>query len=170
MKETKFLLFLTLLLFCCGFIYAQEGLIQEFEIKKHKMTLERLARPGTPFDKVGRKFAILGDESGTFEAWAYPLKILRNFEISFFLDSSTRAVKAGDIVRRVSVSPEATILTFTYQSFTVKAIYITPIHEPGAIILLKVDTEVPLTIVCGFLPILQPMWPAGIGGQFAVLE
>ncbi|MFC2166461.1 amylo-alpha-1,6-glucosidase [Acidobacteriota bacterium] len=116
---------------------------------------------------MGRKFAVLGDESGTFEAWAYPLKILRNFEISFFVGSSTRAVKAEDIVRYVSVSPEATVLTFTYQSFTVKTIYITPIHEPGAIILLKVESEEPLTIVCGFLPILQPMWPAGIGGQFA---
>lgn len=97
----------------------------------------------------------------------YPLKILRNFEISFFIGSSTRAIKTRDIVRYVSVSPEATILTYTYQSFTVKAIYITPVYEPGAIILLKVDTEEPLTIVCGFLPVLQPMWPAGIGGQFA---
>jgi len=157
MKETKFLPILIILLFCCGSIHAQEGLVREFEIRTHKMTLERLARPGTPFDKVGRKFAILGDESGTFEAWAYPLKILRNFEISFFMGSSTRAVKAGDIVRYVSVSPEVTILTFTYQSFTVKAIYITPVNEPGAIILLKVDTEVPLTIECSFLPVLQPM-------------
>lgn len=95
MKETKFLPFLVVLLFCWGSIYAQEGLVQEFEIKNHDMTLERLALPGTPFDKVGRKFAVLGDESGTFEAWAYPLKILRNFEISFFIGSSTRAVKAG---------------------------------------------------------------------------
>ncbi|MEE8376756.1 MAG: amylo-alpha-1,6-glucosidase [Candidatus Aminicenantaceae bacterium] len=167
MTKTKFLPFLVVLLFCWGSIYAQEGLVQEFKIKNHDMTLERLALPGTPFDKVGRKFAVLGDESGTFEAWAYPLKILRNFEISFFIGSSTRAVKARDIVRYVSVSPEATILTYTYQSFTVKAIYITPLHEPGAIILLKVDTDEPLTIVCGFLPVLQPMWPAGIGGQFA---
>lgn len=167
MKETKFLSFLVVLLFCWGSIHAQEGLIEEFEIKINEMTLERLALPGTPFDKVGRKFAVLGDESGTFEAWAYPLKILRNFEISFFIGSSTRAIKTRDIVRYVSVSPEATILTYTYQSFTVKAIYITPVYEPGAIILLKVDTEEPLTIVCSFLPVLQPMWPAGIGGQFA---
>ncbi len=167
MKRTKILAFSVILLFLWGSIHAQDGLIQEFEIKSHKMSLERIARPGTPFDKVGRKFAVLGDESGTFEAWAYPLKILRNFEISFFVGSSTRAIKARDIVRYVSVSPEMTILTFTYQSFTVRAIYITPVHEPGAIILLKADTDVPLTIVCGFLPVLQPMWPAGIGGQFA---
>lgn len=75
MKETKFLPFLVVLLFCWGSIHAQEGLIEEFEIKINEMTLERLALPGTPFDKVGRKFAVLGDESGTFEAWAYPLEL-----------------------------------------------------------------------------------------------
>ena len=42
-----------------------------------------------------------------------------------------------------------------------------PIDEPGAIILLEVDASEPLSIVAGFLPVLQPMWPAGLGGQYA---
>jgi hypothetical protein len=116
---------------------------------------------------VGRKFAILGYESGTFEAWAYPLKLLRNFELSFFLGSSTRAIPGKEIVQYASVSPEATVLTYTYQSFTVKAIFVTPVEESGAFILLDVRSIEPLTIVCGFIPVLQPMWPAGIGGQYA---
>ncbi len=148
-------------------LIAQEGLIPAFQIESNPIALERLAKPGTPFDKVGRKFALLGDESGSFEAWAYPLKLLRNFEFSFYLGNSTRPLLAKDIVRFISVSPEATTLTYTYQSFRMQAIYITPIKEPGAMILLKVDSTVPLTIVCGFLPVLQPMWPAGLGGQYA---
>lgn len=146
---------------------AQDGLIPAFSVEKSDIQLEQLAQPYTPFDKVGRKFAILGYESGTFEAWAYPLKILRNFEFSFLLGSSTRPIKAAEIVRFVSIAPEATTLTYVYQSFTVRAIYITPVNEQGAIILLDVKTTEPLTIVCGFLPVLQPMWPAGIGGQYA---
>jgi glycogen debranching enzyme len=146
---------------------AQEGTIPVFKLDSNKMTLRRLARPGTPFDKVGRKFAILADESGSFEAWAYPLKLFRNFNFSFLLGTSTRPIQGKDIVRDISVKPEATTLTYTYQSFTVKAVYITPIEEPGAVILLQVDSTLPLTIVCSFLPVLQPMWPAGLGGQFA---
>lgn len=149
---------------------AQEGLVPAFKPDSNELTLRRLARPGTPFNKVGRKFAILADESGSFEAWAYPLKLLRNFTFSFFVESSTRPIQGKDIVHYVSVAPEATTLTYTYQSFTVKAIYITPIEEPGAIILLQVDSTLPLTIVCGFLPVLQPMWPAGLGGQYAYWE
>jgi glycogen debranching enzyme len=146
---------------------AQEGTIPAFELKFNPLTLARLARPGTPFDKVGRKFAVLADESGSFEAWAYPLKIFRNFMFSFIVGSSTRPIQGKDIVRYITVSPEATTLTFTYQSFTVTATFITPVTEPGGIILLQVDSTVPLTIICGFLPVLQPMWPAGLGGQFA---
>jgi hypothetical protein len=146
---------------------AQEGAIPSFPLESNPLTLKRLARPGTPFDKAGRKFVILADESGSFEAWAYPLKLIRNFTFSFYEGSSTRPILGEDIVRYITVTPEATTLTYTYQSFTVEAIFITPVDEPGAIILLHVDSTHPLTIVCGFLPVLQPMWPAGLGGQFA---
>ena len=147
--------------------YAHEGTIDRFPLAKSELRLERLAQPGTPFDKVGRKFAILGFESGSFEAWAYPVKLFRQFEFSFFLGSSTRPVEAHEIVRYVDVEPEKTTLTLTYQSFTVKAHFITPVNEPGAFILLEVNSTESMTIVCSFLPVLQPMWPGGIGGQYA---
>ena len=165
----KFTLVSVLIAILTGFlpVAAQEGTIPSFEFEPNPITLKRLARPGTPFDKVGRKFAVLADESGSFEAWAYPLKIFRNFTFSFLIGSSTRPIQGKDIVRYITVTPEVTTLTYTYQSFTVYATFIVPVDEPGGIILLKVDTTHPLTIICGFLPELQPMWPAGLGGQFA---
>ncbi len=159
---------------CLAFVFlfrlpsaAQGRIIPAFPIERDDLTLGRLAQPHTYFDKVGRKFAILGFESGTFEAWAYPLKLLRNFEFFFLLKNSTRPIAARDIVRFVSVTPAATILTYTHQSFTLKAIFIAAIEEPGAVILLDVDSTEPVTISVGFLPVLEPMWPAGIGGQHA---
>lgn len=147
--------------------FSQSPFISAFRLKPNDLELSRRAQPGTPFDKVGRKFAILGFESGSFEAWAYPLKLVRNCELSFFIGSSTEPIRASDIVRFISVTPEATTLTYTFQSFTVKAMYVTPVKEPGAFILLDVSTTEPLSIVCSFLPVLQPMWPGGIGGQSA---
>lgn len=146
---------------------AQEGLTDYFPIEESYLSLRRPAQPGTPFDKMGRRFAFAGEEGGTIEAWAYPLKLVRNFSFSFFIKESTRPLPAGDLVNSIAVSPEATILIFTYQSFTVKAIYIVPQDKPAGLILLEVDSTEPLTIVCSFLPILQPMWPAGLGGQFS---
>jgi len=155
------------LFLCPSLSNAQDGLIPAFPIERDDLTLGRPAQLYTYFDKVGRKFAILGLESGAFEAWAYPLKLVRNFEFSFLLKNSTRPIPAKDIIRFVEVTPAATTLTYTYQSFTVKATYVTAIEDPGAVILLDIDSTEPLTIVAGFLPVLQPMWPAGIGGQYA---
>ncbi len=150
-----------------GALRAHQGLIDPFPIGESGLKLERPARPGTPFDKVGRKCAVLGDESGSFEAWAYPLKLFRNFEFSFLVGNSTRPVRGADIVGWIEVTPAVTTLTFTYQSFSVKAHYITPIDEAGSIVLLEIEATEPLTVICSFLPVLQPMWPAGIGGQYA---
>lgn len=152
---------------CVPGVKAQEGLIPAFPLRPNDLTLARLARPGTPFNKVGHRFAVLADEGGSFEAWAYPLKLFRQFGLSFFVGSSTSPIRAKDIVRHIRVSPEATTLTFTFQSFTVRAHYIAAVDLPGAILLLQVDSIEPLTIVCGFLPVLEPMWPAGLGGQYA---
>ncbi|OGB61747.1 MAG: hypothetical protein A2Y94_12705 [Caldithrix sp. RBG_13_44_9] len=148
-------------------LWAQDGLIDQFDLPANDLELTRLAKPGTPFGKVGHKFAILGEESGSFEAWAYPLKLFRNFEFSFFLGSSTRPLPARDLVQSIAVTPEATVLTYTYQTFTIRSIYVTPVEEPAALIFLQVQSTEPLKIVCSFLPVLQPMWPAGIGGQYA---
>ncbi len=157
-----------LLMFAIDFQgFAQEGVVSLFDIQRTSVDLHRLAQPSAPFSRVGRKLAILGFESGSCEVWAYPLKLLRNFELSFFIGSSTRPILAKDIVRYIDVTPSATIFTFTHQSFTVKANYIAAIDEPCAMILLTIDSHEPLTIVCSFLPVLQPMWPAGIGGQYA---
>lgn len=146
---------------------AEDGFIPAFPIERDEITLRRQAQPNTYFDKVGRRFAILGYESGTFEAWAYPLKIVRNFELSFLLRNSTRPIPAREIVRFIEVTPAATTLTYTHQSFTVRAIFVTSITEPGTVLLLDVEATEPVTIVASFLPVLQPMWPAGIGGQYA---
>ena len=146
---------------------AQETMVRRFELAANELTLTRRAQVSTPFDNVGRKFAILASEGGSFEAWAYPLKLFRNAELSFLIGSSTEPIRGRDIVRFVSASPEATVLTFTAQSFTVRALFITPVEEPGAVILLDIESTEPLAVVFSFLPVLQPMWPAGIGGQYA---
>ena len=144
-----------------------DGLIPRFAFEPNPIALHRLAQPGTYFDKVGRKFAVLGYESGSFEAWAYPLKLLRNFEFSFLIGSSTQPIAGRDIVRTIDATPEATTLTYVYQSFTAKATFVAAVDAPGAVVLLDIDSSEPLTVVCSFLPVLQPMWPAGLGGQYA---
>jgi len=155
------------LLVCISYLPAEEKFLPAFPLQTSELTLHRAARPHTPFHKAGRRFVILGSENGSFEAWAYPLKLLRQFEFSFLLGRSARPIPAADLVRYIDVTPSTTTLTYSWQSFTVKATYIVAIDDPFAMILLQVDSAEPLTILCSFLPVLQPMWPAGFGGQSA---
>ncbi|MCX6169786.1 MAG: hypothetical protein NTX65_10625 [Ignavibacteriales bacterium] len=148
-------------------ISAQNGLINKFELKKNNLLLTRLAQPNQYMDKIGQKAALLGFENGSFEMWIWPWKVLRNFEIQFFVGTTTQPILAKDILRDISVTPEATTLTYVYESFTVKEIIFIPNDQPAAIILLDVNTTTPLTIVPGFMPVMQPQWPAGIGGQYS---
>ncbi len=146
---------------------AQSGYVKKFELNKNDLEISRLAQPNQYFDKIGLKAALMGFESGNFEAWIWPWKPLRSFELQFFTANSTQPILAKDIVRTISATPEATTITYTYESFTVKEIFIVPVDEPGIIILLDVRTIEPISIVPGFLPVMQPQWPAGVGGQYS---
>lgn len=143
------------------------GSIPAFPLPASSVTLERLAQPDTYLDKAGRRFALLGTESGQFEAWAWPLKLFRDFRLSFLLGESTTPIESRDIVQRVEAGPAVSTITYVYQSFTVQAHVVTAIDAPGAVILLDVDSHEPLSVVVSFLPTMQPMWPAGLGGQYA---
>lgn len=144
-----------------------ERFIPSFEFIKNDLELSRLSQAFQYFDKIGPRAGLIGYESGQFEMWVWPWKALRNFELQFLIGTSTQPVHAKDIVRMVSVTPEVTTLTYTYESFTVKEHFLVPRDEPGVILLLEVHTAVPLSVIPGFIPVMQPMWPAGIGGQFS---
>jgi glycogen debranching enzyme len=109
----------------------------------------------------------MGAESGTFEMWIWPWKPLRNFQLSFLLGTSTVPIAAADVVRTVTTTPAATVFTYTYESFTIREIVLVPRDAPGAVLLLDIHTTTPLTVIGGFMPVMQPQWPAGIGGQYS---
>jgi hypothetical protein len=163
-KKMKKLLTYYLLFTCYSLLLAQQP---KFPLHKNDIELTRTAQPNQYFDKIGRKAALMGYENGSFEMWIWPWKVLRSFELQFFLGSSTTPIVTKDIIRTISVAPEATTLNYSYESFSVKEIIFIPVEETATIILLDVYTTEPLTIVPSFFPVMQPQWPAGIGGQYS---
>ncbi len=141
--------------------------IQAFPLTPNDLELVRPAEPNQYFDKIGPKAAVMGFETGQFEAWIWPWKPLRNFDLQFLLGSSTQPILSRDVVRTISVTPEVTTITFVHEAFTIREHIFIPRNEPGAILLLDVHTTQPLSIIPGFIPVMQPMWPAGVGGQFS---
>jgi glycogen debranching enzyme len=114
------------------------------------------------FDVVGRRSAIFGRENAAFEAWAYPLKLVDEFGLSFRLRGYPLEIEGREIATTITVRPEATIVTHSHSAFTVREILFAPVDEPGVVVLLDVDSVLPLTIRGRFRPRLRLMWPAGL--------
>lgn len=67
---------------------------------------------------VGTRAGLFGNESGQMEAWVYPLKIFRDFRLTFHVDG--RALPAESLVRTLIVHPESATLVYTGDNFSVR--------------------------------------------------
>ena len=114
---------------------------------------------------MGTRAGLFGNEAGRMEAWVYPLKLLRDFHLDFH--SEGRVLPAETLVRTVIVRPESSTLVYTGDTFSVRETFLVPVNEPGAIILLEVETEQPLEIEAQFLRDFQLEWPAALGGTYS---
>src|SRR6185295_6817756 len=62
----------------------------------------------------------------------------------------------------ISVRPESTTFTYSHAGFTVRQTIFAPMDEPGLVMLLDVQSVLPLTVIGSFRPRLKLMWPAGL--------
>ena len=136
--------------------------VPRFEPVSSGLVLERPARAGRFFVVAGRQAAAFGYESRSLEAWAYPLKLVDDFRLSFQLQGYPLEIEGTDILASVAVRPEATTFTYSHAAFTVREIVFAPITEPGVVVLLDVDAALPMTVTASFRPRLRLMWPAGL--------
>ena len=128
------------------------------------LELSRPVRTWEFLPVVGMNAALFGNESGEMEAWVYPLKIFRNFHLTFHVDG--RALPAESLVRTLIVHPESATLVYAGDNFSVRETLFVPVHEPGAVISFEVETEQPLEIEARFTGDFQLEWPAAVGGTF----
>ena len=126
--------------------------------------LSRPARHWEFMDAVGARAAMLGTESGTIEAWVFPLKLLRDFRLVFTVDG--RAMPAESLARRVIARPGSFSLLYSGDDFQVTETFVVPADQPGILIRLQIDTYSPMRIDAHFTRDFQLMWPAAIGAPY----
>lgn len=127
-----------------------------------------LSRPDRPWEflsSVGQRAGLFGNEAGNFEAWVYPLKILRDFHLRFLVDG--RVIPAEALARTVTVRPESSTILYSGDNFAVRETWFVPVHEAGAVIIVDVATAVPLDVQVDFVRDFQLEWPAALGGTYA---
>jgi glycogen debranching enzyme len=136
--------------------------VARFDLPKSGLELARHTEAGKFFDVVGRRSAVFGYENRALEAWVYPLKLIDDFKLSFQLEGYPLEIEGTQIATGVSVRPESTTFTYSHAGFTVRQTVFAPMDEPGIVMLLDVDSVLPLTVIGSFRPRLKLMWPAGL--------
>jgi glycogen debranching enzyme len=128
------------------------------------LELSRPVRSWEFLSAVGTRAGLFGNESGQFEAWVYPLKILAGFQLRFHAHG--RILPASTLARTITVRPESVTLHYAWETFSVRETLFVPISHNGAIIALEVETREPLQVEAGFRRDFQLEWPAALGGTF----
>jgi glycogen debranching enzyme len=151
--------------FALGFALASPLLAQSNCGSSSSMTLTRDARDWQFLNAVGPHAGLLGRENGIFEAWIYPLKLFRDFNLKF---------RVGDVVldgsvlpRTITVRPESVSVHYIYDSFTACATWFAPVNERGAIVTVEVNSFDPVAVEASFVPDVAWMWPAGMGDAYS---
>src|SRR6202171_4560820 len=134
------------------------------EERGHSLELSRPVRTWEFLSAVGTRAGLLGNEAGRMEAWVYPLKLLRDFRLQFHTEG--RLLPAETLARTVITRPESSSIVYTGDTFSVRETFFVPVGEPGAVILLEVETESPLEIEAVFHRDFQLEWPAALGATY----
>ena len=145
------------------FAYAQgaSSSVARFALHSSPLALHRSVTPGAFFDIVGPRSSAFGYEQRTVEMWVYPLKVLDNFELAVAMDGYPRPIPTAELSASIEVRPDSTTFTYSHAAFTLRETLFAPVDEPAVVVLLDIDTTLPMTIVGRFRPSLRLMWPAG---------
>ena len=128
------------------------------------LELSRTVHPWEFLPVTGTRAGLFGNEAGRFEAWVYPLKLFREFHLTFLVGD--RALPAESLARTLTVHPESASILYVGDSFRVRETLFVPVHEAGAVVLFDVETEQPLEIEASFIADFQLEWPSSLGGTF----
>jgi hypothetical protein len=128
--------------------------VPRFAVAQSPIGLRGDVRPAQYLGVVGPRSAWLGVETGEAELWVHPLKLAGGFRLDFRVPEYTEPVRGRDVARTVEVRPEATTITYSHATFTVRQHVLAPLDEPGLLVLLEVDTYRPLEIVVSFRTVL----------------
>lgn len=143
--------------------------VQSFDATGNAMTLRQKADPEKPFTVAGECGAVMGQQSGGFEAWIFPVKLFSGMTIQARVDRYDEPIDVNSLASEIEVSPDHTTITYSHIAFTLKEILFATqcAHADGAgvMALFQVSSVRPVTLTFSFTPEMKAMWPAPISSS-----
>src|SRR5690349_10114506 len=122
----------TLLAVAAGSAAAQAPTgILRFPFPASAIDLTGPARSSVFLGDEGRRAALFGDETGGFEAWTWPVKLVRDLSFAFRIPDYDDPIDASKVARQVIVHPGYKTIIYSHPTFTVRAHVVASLDEPG---------------------------------------
>jgi glycogen debranching enzyme len=138
--------------------------VPRFEPVANPIELSGPARGGMYVGDEGRRAAVFGLETGAFEIWVWPVKLVQDLDLAFRIPEYDDPIPASTVAREVRVRPEGVTIIYSHATFTVEQRVFVPMNEPGVIMLLDVRTVRPLDIQVRMHADFNLAWPGSFGG------
>jgi cysteine-rich repeat protein len=130
--------------------------IPKFPLPASTIDLTGPARANFFLGDEGRRAALFGDETGGFEAWTWPIKLVRDLSFSFNIPDYDEPIDASKVARQVIVHPGYKTIVYSHPTFTVRTHIIASLNEPGALILAEGCDDAGTAPGDGCSPTCQP--------------
>ena len=147
-----------------GAVAGQAVTVPRFEPAANPIELVGPARGGMYVGDEGRRAAVFGLETGAFEVWVWPVKLVRDLDLAFHIPEYDDPIPASTVARETRVRPEGVTIIYSHATFTVEQRVFVPLDEPGVIMLLDVRTVRPLDIQVRMHADFNLAWPGSFGG------
>lgn len=147
----------------CAVLPAQLRPVPKFPLPESALTIRQAPREFEPFTVAGETGAIIGQQNGSFEAWAFPLKILSHLRITAELQDYPVPIELNEHAAQITARPAYTTITYSHAALTVRQHMFT--SSAGAVVLFEISAIKPLRLTFRFTPDLLRMWPAANFGR-----
>lgn len=144
--------------------------LPRFPLSSSPIRIVRNIEATKPFSVPGEWGAILGEqggggESGGFEAWVWPVKVISGLHVVAELADYPVPIDVNAQPGIIEVNPGHTTITYSHAAFTVREHIFSvrgdnPVRGTGPVILFEFSSVRPVDFTLQFTPVVERMWPA----------
>ncbi|HEX4169972.1 MAG TPA: glycogen debranching protein [Bryobacteraceae bacterium] len=117
-----------------------------------------------PWTVAGEHGALFGRQSGKFESWQWPVKLISNFSIRAELADYPVPIDVNALAAEIEVTPAETIITYSHAAFTIRQHMFAArgfdLPPTAAVVFFEIQSARALELSFSFTPDMLPMWPA----------
>jgi glycogen debranching enzyme len=113
----------------------------------------------------GQNAILMGYTGYGLEAWAYPFQLFTHLHLQIVPQDAPAPIDADPLLHRIEYRPDEIVRIYNGPGYEIRERLFVPLDRPGVILSWDVHSARRLDLRVTFLPVLDLMWPAALGGQ-----